>query len=59
MKLKHTKLSYHTSLQDVSLDVHAALTQPLPLFYDKAAAPAMIKHGINALKSATEFVNPG
>ena len=41
------------------LDACTTLTQLLPLFYDKAATPAMIKHGINVLRSATEFLNPG
>ena len=31
----------------------------LPLFYEKAATPAMVKHGMNVLKQAIEFVNPG
>jgi len=51
--------AYHASLQDVPLDAHTTLKQLLPLFYDKAATPAMIKRGINVLRSATEFLNPG
>ena len=31
----------------------------LPLFYEKAATPAMVKHRMNVLKQAIEFVNPG
>jgi len=57
LKLKHTKqLHGHASLQDkhFPLDCYTTLTQLLFLFNDKAATPAMIKHGINVLKSDTE-----
>ena len=30
----------------------------MPLFYEKAAS-AVIKHGMNMLKKATQFLNPG
>jgi hypothetical protein len=31
----------------------------LPLFYEKAATPAMIKHGMDVQKQAINFLNPG
>ena len=54
-----TWLAFHASFQDVPADSHITLTQMLPLFYEKATTVAMIKHGINALQSATDFLNPG
>ena len=35
-----------------------ALKQLLPLFYEKAATVAMIKHGIVMVKKATQYLNP-
>ena len=43
----------------MSSDLYTTLTQLLPLFYDKAATAGMIKHGMNVLNWATEFLNPG
>ena len=51
--------AYHASLQSLSDNVLPALTQLLPLFYEKAATAAMIKHGMDVLKKATQFLNPG
>jgi hypothetical protein len=31
----------------------------LPLFYKKSSTPAMIKHGMDMIQQATEFLNPG
>ena len=31
----------------------------LPLFYEKSATPAMIKHGMDVVKQATNLLNPG
>jgi len=31
----------------------------LPLFYEKSATPAMIKHGVDVVKQATNVFNPG
>jgi hypothetical protein len=31
----------------------------LPLFYEKAATPAMIKHGMDVQRQAIGFLNPG
>ena len=51
--------AYHASLQDVSDDLQPALTQLLPLFYEKAATASMIKHGMDVQCKATQFLNPG
>ena len=51
--------AYHASLQNVSDELQPALTQLLPLFHDKAATAAMIKHGMDVLREATQFLNPG
>ena len=50
--------AFHASLQDKSENLPASLTQLLPLLDEKAATAAMIKHGINMLQRATEFLNP-
>ena len=31
----------------------------LPLFYEKAATPAMVKHGMNVQRQVIEYLNPG
>ncbi|KAK3853780.1 hypothetical protein Pcinc_039693 [Petrolisthes cinctipes] len=31
----------------------------LPLFYEQSATPAIIKHGMDVLRQAVEFLNPG
>ena len=51
--------AYHASKEILSDNVHPALTQLLPLFYENAATAAMIKHGMDMLKKATQFLNPG
>ena len=51
--------AYHASLQHPSDDIQPALTQLLPLFNEKAATASMIKHGMDMLKEATQFLNPG
>ena len=51
--------AFHASLQGASVDLPTTLTQLLPLFYEKAATAAMIKHGMNVVQLATEFLNPG
>lgn len=35
------------------------ITSLLPLFYEKADTPAMIKHGMDVIREATNFLNPG
>lgn len=49
--------AYHASKQNA--DIHTTLTKLLPLFYEKAATAAMIKHGMNVVRWATNFLNPG
>ena len=51
--------AYHASMQNLPSGACTTLTQLLPLFYDKAAIAAMIKHGIDVLRKATQFLNPG
>ena len=41
-----TWASYHASNQNVSDNPHLALTQLMPLFNEKAATAAMVKHGM-------------
>ena len=36
-----------------------ALCALLPLFYEKSATPAMIKHGMDVVRQTVEFLNPG
>ena len=50
--------AFHASAQGPSVDLHSALTQLLPLFYEKAATSAMIKHGLDVVHWAAEFLNP-
>jgi hypothetical protein len=50
--------AFHASMQDTPADLHTTLTQ-LPLFYEKAATAAMVKHGMNVVRWATDFINPG
>ena len=38
--------SYHASNQNVTDNFHLPLTQLMPLFYEKAATVAMVKHGM-------------
>ena len=53
--------AYHAAHQDTSCltDIHPVLTQLLPLFYEKAATVAMLKHGMDTVQLTTEFLNPG
>jgi len=50
--------AYHATQESVSADVQPALTQLMPIFHEKAATAAMIKHGMDMLKRATHFLNP-
>ena len=50
--------SYHAFLQSQSEDPPAPHAL-LPLFYEKSATPAMVKHGMNVTRKATDFLNPG
>ncbi|KAG1662386.1 hypothetical protein GQR58_020959 [Nymphon striatum] len=51
--------SYHASLNISANKVTAALSQLLPLFYEKAATAAMIKHGMDVQRKAINYLNPG
>ena len=48
---------YHASAQPIVNDP-PALCALCPLFYEKAATPAMSKHGMNVQKLAIDFLNP-
>ena len=50
--------AYYASQEEPSDTIFPALTQLMPLFYEKAAS-AVIKHGMDMLKKATQFLNPG
>ena len=53
---KVTWAAYHASTQ--TEEDPPALTALLPLFYEKAATPAMVKHGMDVLRQAITFLNP-
>lgn len=50
--------TYHASSMS-SEDVIPAICTMLPVFYEKAATPAMVKHGMTIVQQATAFLNPG
>lgn len=51
--------AYHASQQrKPSSIVEPGISQLLPLFYEKAATPAMIKHGMDVVRNTTHFLNP-
>ena len=50
--------AYHASHCDVDTSC-PSLTQLMPLFYEKAATAAMVKHGMTVQREATQFFNPG
>ena len=53
-----TWAAYHSRNQQKTND-QSAITALLPLFYEKADTPAMIKHGMDVIREATSFLNPG
>ena len=53
-----TWASYHASCTNKE-NLYSAITQLLPLFYEKAATAAMVKHGMTVQLQATQFLNPG
>uniref|UniRef100_A0A1X7U3D9 Uncharacterized protein n=1 Tax=Amphimedon queenslandica TaxID=400682 RepID=A0A1X7U3D9_AMPQE len=55
---KITWSAYHASLQSSSAMI-PALIQLLPLFHEKAATAAMIKHGMDVIRKTIEYLNPG
>ena len=50
--------AFHASLQNHSDDL-CTIVSLLPLFYEKAATVAMIKHGMQVQKKITDYLNPG
>ena len=42
----------------ITWSAYHAVREMLPLFYEKASTPAMIKHGMDVLKIAIKFLNP-
>ena len=50
--------AYHASIQP-QVEDPPALCALLPLFYEKSAIHAMIKHGMNVERQAIQFLNPG
>ena len=52
------RAAYHAS-QKTPTHGLPALCAMLPLFYEKFATPAMIKHGMDVVKQATNLLNPG
>ena len=53
-----TWASFHASFQ-LPVMTPSAITALLPLFNEKADTPAMIKHAMDILRKATNFLNPG
>ena len=50
--------AYHASIQPEIHDPPSIIAM-LPLFFEKADSPAMIKHGLDILRDITHFLNPG
>ena len=50
--------AHHASRQPPMVDP-PAICALLPLFYEKSATPAMVKHGMDVQKQAIEYLNPG
>ena len=53
--------AYHAAHQDTSCltNIRQVITQLLPLFYEKAATVAVLKHGMGIVQLTTEFLNQG
>ena len=49
----------HSHGQQTGIVRQTAITQPLPLFYDKAASVSMINHAMDVVLQATQFLNAG
>ena len=47
------------ALQQPIIEDPPALSALLPLFYEKSATPAMIKHGLDIQRRAIKWINPG
>ena len=50
--------AYH-ALHQLSAEDPPGLCALLPLFYEKAATPSMIKHGMDLHRQAIAYLNPG
>lgn len=50
--------AYHSNLVQ-ELDVLPCISTLLPLFEDQAKSPAMIKHSMDIISTATNYLNPG
>lgn len=50
--------SYHASREDAVGPTEKGIEALLPLFHEKAATPAMIRHGMDLVKQTTEYLNP-
>jgi hypothetical protein len=50
--------AYHAS-QSGTISTCTTLTQLMPLFYEKSATAAMVKHGMTVQSEAVHFLNPG
>ena len=50
--------TYHATQCSTSSSC-TTLTQLMPLFYDKAASAAMVKHGMTVQRKAIQYLNPG
>ena len=50
--------AYHAS-QQPPIEDPPAVCMLLPHFYEKAATPAMVKHGMNVQRQVIEYLNPG
>ena len=53
-----TWAAYHSKNHEQMND-RPAIAALLPLFYEKADTPAMMKHGMDVLREAASFLNPG
>ena len=52
--------AYHSTIRQGSQQHSPATVRALmPLFYEKAATPAMVKHGMDVIQDAITLVNPG
>ena len=50
--------AYHASLESKIVNSTAVIAT-LPLFFEKADSPAMVKHAMLLLKKVTDYLNPG
>ncbi|KAG5871122.1 hypothetical protein JTB14_036749 [Gonioctena quinquepunctata] len=53
-----TWAAYHAAMQPPIVDPPALCTL-LPMFYEKTATPAMIERGMDVIRQAIQFIDPG